>query len=212
MSRAKGKVEEEQPAAPAWVRPSKDGILESAERVFARNGYGETSLRQLMAEAGVSTTAFYARFPSKEAVLVALVQRLLGTLAEEAAVALGEAKSTEEGFAIGVEVLVRSLRPHKIVTKLALTEAVASKEARDALRDAYGTLAGLLAAMIGKAAHKGGAEVDDPEAVAWALVGTLKIQLERWAVFDDLSDAQFGKACKAAADAMLPLMRLKKKR
>ena len=40
-------------------------ILAAAEALFATTGYGEVSLRQLMAAAGVSTTAFYARFDSK---------------------------------------------------------------------------------------------------------------------------------------------------
>ena len=44
-------------AARRTARPSVDRILESAEDVFAKLGYGEVSLRQLMAAAGVSTTA-----------------------------------------------------------------------------------------------------------------------------------------------------------
>ncbi len=67
---------------PRTARPSSDRILGAAEKVFARQGYGETSLRQLMAAARVSTTAFYARFDSKEAVLVALVDRLIATSPE----------------------------------------------------------------------------------------------------------------------------------
>ena len=51
-------------------RPSSDGILASAEATFAEHGYGDTSLRQLMAKAGVSTTAFYSRFAGKEVTLV----------------------------------------------------------------------------------------------------------------------------------------------
>ncbi len=194
----------------AWVRPTKDGILESAERVFARNGYGETSLRQLMSEAGVSTTAFYARFPSKEAVLTALVERFLGALAEDAATELSTAKSMEEGFESGVVVLVRSLLPRKVATRLAFTEAVAAKDAHEALRQAYGRLAELLELPIAKLAKKGDADVD-ARTVAWALVGALKIQIERWAVFDELDDDELAAALHATARAMLPLVVGKKR-
>lgn len=188
-----------------YVKPSADAILEAAEGVFARQGYGETSLRDLMAEAGVSTTAFYARFPSKEAVLVAIVERLLGALAEDAAVALAQAPSFDEGFDVGVDVLVKALRPRKVATKLALTEAVASPDAAAALRDAYGRLAELLKAGITGLAKKGGDEVD-ADSVAWALVGAMHVQLMRWAVFEDVSDAKLATTLRATARAMLPLV------
>src|SRR5688572_28375731 len=89
-------------AAAQSSKPSVDGILEAAERVFSRHGYGETSLRQLIAEAGVSTTAFYARFGSKEEVLDALVGRLLGALYAAATESLASAKGLEDGFDRGV--------------------------------------------------------------------------------------------------------------
>src|SRR5262245_4103001 len=110
------------PADSSW-RPSADKILEAAERVFARHGYGESSLRQLIAEAQVSTTAFYARFDSKDAVLAALIARLLAELHAAATESLGEARTLEEGFEQGVGVLVRVLSGHRTIVRLALTEA-----------------------------------------------------------------------------------------
>ncbi|MBS1120882.1 MAG: Bacterial regulatory protein, tetR family, partial [Deltaproteobacteria bacterium] len=70
------------------TKPSVDKILEAAEKVFAKHGYAVVSLRQLMAAARVSTTAFYARFDSKEAVMAALVTRLLGELYAAAPIVL----------------------------------------------------------------------------------------------------------------------------
>src|SRR3989442_1472508 len=96
-------------ATSPYVKPSADAILDAAERVLTRQGYAGTSLRQLIAEAGVSTTAFYARFDSKEAVLDALVERLLRELHTAAAATLSEARSIEDGFDRGVDVLVAKL-------------------------------------------------------------------------------------------------------
>jgi len=45
------------------LKPSAERILAAAEALFAKHGYAEVSLRQLIAGARLSTTAFYARFP-----------------------------------------------------------------------------------------------------------------------------------------------------
>src|SRR5687767_6208897 len=93
-------------------KPSADGILDAAEKIFAAQGYGETSLRDLMAAAGVSTTAFYARFDSKEAVLDELIRRMVESLSTEFLEATSKAANIEAGFAAAVDVMMTSLVPH----------------------------------------------------------------------------------------------------
>ncbi|HET6582721.1 MAG TPA: helix-turn-helix domain-containing protein, partial [Nannocystaceae bacterium] len=70
------------------ARPSHDAILATAERVFAERGFADTSLRELIAACGCSTTAFYARFATKDAVLEVLLRDLLVDLHDVAAEAL----------------------------------------------------------------------------------------------------------------------------
>src|SRR5688572_29754490 len=130
------------------VRLSADQILSAAERVFARRGYGETSLRQLMAAARVSTTAFYARFESKEAVLVALGERLLGELHRQVGAVLAEARSREEGVNRGADAVVAALSGHQRLVALILGEGLASAGVRAGLARAYRALAELLAAQM----------------------------------------------------------------
>ena len=104
---------------PKRRKPSVDAILGGAERVFARVGYGEASLRQLMAESSVSTTAFYARFDSKEAVLKELVLRLLREIGEQVAETLPGARDLPEGFRVGVDVLCDALVPRRDLVRIA---------------------------------------------------------------------------------------------
>lgn len=122
------------------LRLSSDQILSAAERVFARRGYGETSLRQLMAAARVSTTAFYARFASKEAVLVALVDRLLAELRDSVEEAVGRAGSREEVVERGVDVVVATLARHEKLVALMLGEGLSSPGVRRGLGRAYAAL------------------------------------------------------------------------
>jgi len=188
----------------AGSKPSVDGILEAAERVFARQGYGETSLRQLIAEAGISTTAFYARFDSKEQVLDALVVDLFARLNAAAVAALGGARGIEDGFDRGIDALIATLGARKDLVRLTLTEAASSPRSLATLRASLAYLAQMLAARLARLVERGDVQVDDVEALAWALVGALKIQVLRWAVYGDLDDRGLARALRSTARTVLP--------
>ena len=79
--------------------------------------------------------------------------------------------------------------------------------ARAVLRNAYGLLAGLLAGQIAKLVARGRIDVADGDALAWALVGALTMQVMRWAVFEELRDDQLAEALRATARTMLPRRR-----
>jgi AcrR family transcriptional regulator len=54
---------------------TKDKILDAAERLFGEQGYAETSLRHIIADAGVNLAAIHYHFGSKEELLLHLVRR-----------------------------------------------------------------------------------------------------------------------------------------
>jgi AcrR family transcriptional regulator len=190
------------PARTRIRRPDAGRILDSATREFARRGYGDTSLRQLMASARVSTTAFYARFGSKEDVLRALVQRLLGEIDERARRELALATSVDDGFRRGVEALVAVIGPQRDLVRIALTQAAASGEVTEALGERYAALAVLLAAEL---RALGVAEVD-PDALAWSLVGALQMQVLRWAVYGQIETRDLARELLAVAEVHLPAL------
>lgn len=55
-----------------------DRILDAAEKLFADDGFGATSLRSITAEAQVNLAAIHYHFGSKEALVQAVFERLLG--------------------------------------------------------------------------------------------------------------------------------------
>jgi AcrR family transcriptional regulator len=191
-------------SAGPWQRPTSEGILSAAEAVFARRGYARTSLRVLIAEAGVSTTAFYARFASKEAVLEALIAELLAELHQTATRELGKARSLEEGFGRGVDAMVEVLSPRRALARLALTEAASSRVARTTMHGAYRMLARLLASELESLEERGRITGLDADAFGWALVGALQIQVVRWAVYEELDDEGLARSLRATARALLP--------
>jgi AcrR family transcriptional regulator len=188
------------PRTQNW-RPDAGRILDSARREFAHRGYADTSLRQLMAAAGVSTTAFYARFGSKEEVMRALVRRLLGEIDERARRELALAKGLDDGFRRGVEALVAVLGPQRELVRIVLTQAASP----EALGERYAALAALLSAQITSLQGRNGAV--DADAVAWNLVGALQMQVLRWAVYGQLETAELAPALYSVAETHLPALR-----
>lgn len=189
-------------ARPALFTPEE--ILDAAERVFIRQGYGETSLRQLMAAAEVSTTAFYARFDSKEAVLVALVDRMLGNLFRAEAEALTKVRSMEEGIERGADVMAETLGPHRRLVAIALTEALSSNEVKKTVQRAYAALVKLLASQLEAAARGRDITLPDPQTLSWAFVGALHIQVLRWSVFEEVGKNDLAAALRAVARTQMP--------
>jgi len=57
-------------------------ILDAARRCFLRDGFHETSMQDLFAEAGVSSGAFYGYFPSKDDVILAIAEENLRDVSE----------------------------------------------------------------------------------------------------------------------------------
>ncbi len=188
-------------------RPDASRILDSAGRELARRGYADTSLRQLMAASGVSTTAFYARFSSKEDVLHALVRRLLDELDARAREELARATSLEDGFRRGVEVLASVLGPQQKLVALVLGQAAGSADVNAALGARYEALASLLAAQI----ESLGRSATEAEAIAWSLGGALHMQILRWAVFDQIDAKELVPALHAVAETHLPALRARTK-
>ena len=54
---------------------TKERILDTAERLFSEHGYAATSLRSIIASAGVNLAAVHYHFHSKEALLEAVILR-----------------------------------------------------------------------------------------------------------------------------------------
>ncbi len=192
------------PAARRAFKPSSDGILEAAEMAFARHGYSDISLRQLIAASRVSTTAFYARFESKEAVLAALTSRLFRDLHADAPTVLDRVRDLETGIDHGVELLCERFEPRKALVRVILSEAGSSPAAVQARRASYGLLATFLAMRFAALADKKRITVTDPNALAWALIGALEIHVVRWAVFDEIDIDVLRAQLRLAARAILP--------
>ena len=72
---------------------TRERILDVAERLFANTGFASTSLRDITAEAGVNLAAVNYHFGSKEALLVAILERRIRPVNDRRLALLDELES-----------------------------------------------------------------------------------------------------------------------
>lgn len=80
---------------------TRERLLTAARNLFVRQGFGAAPIRDIAEEAGYSQGAFYSNFETKEAVLLALLQRHMEEEAEQLS------KVLEPSGDRGEEVLLR---------------------------------------------------------------------------------------------------------
>ena len=105
--------------------------------MFLRNGFAATSIESISAKAGVSKRTLYARFPDKDAVFLAVVQRLIGTWLTGFDAAMEGAPSLETALlTAGRHMLAVAMTPSALALyRLVVAEAGRFPDLAVALRD-----------------------------------------------------------------------------
>jgi AcrR family transcriptional regulator len=122
-------------------RPSGDdrerAILTTAEQLLAERPYAEVSVDELARGAGISRPTFYFYFPSKEAVLLALLDAVVAEARMRRDTALRHpATDPEQRWRQVIASIAEPFRSHRAVT-LATAEARASSPA---VRELWGAV------------------------------------------------------------------------
>lgn len=87
---------------PSPHQDTKSAILEAAIRLMRRQGFEQTSLREISEEVGITKASLYYHFPSKVALLEAILDPVFGEFREVAAHLSGLTRDRA-----GVEMLMR---------------------------------------------------------------------------------------------------------
>jgi TetR/AcrR family transcriptional regulator, transcriptional repressor for nem operon len=69
--------DEAMPYAPKQKRDTREKILESARRLFNREGYSGVSIEEIMSDAGLTHGGFYRHFTGKDELYAAAVRQFL---------------------------------------------------------------------------------------------------------------------------------------
>lgn len=87
---------------------TKDKILDTAERLFATNGFAATSLRAIIKEAGVNTASVHYHFGSKEGLIEAVMRRRAEPVNSERLGRLDDLEARHPDGAIPLEAIIEA--------------------------------------------------------------------------------------------------------
>lgn len=101
-----------------------DLILDAAERLFARQGFAATTIKQIGKEAAVNPALLYYYYDSKETLYRAMLQRILGQLLSRGADAIERANTHADRIRAFVRAQARLLAEHPHFPQLLVRELV----------------------------------------------------------------------------------------
>lgn len=102
----------------------RDTILDAAQKVFAEKGYDGASIRDIAARAGVSLSALYYYFPSKQETLAAMLTASYDRFVRDTATVVSEAgDDAGRQFDALIRYLIRYRIEDQSSSKVMLTES-----------------------------------------------------------------------------------------
>ena len=133
---------------------SEAGLIEAAGALFREKGYAATTVRDIAAAAGILPGSLHYRFPTKESLLIALMERGITTaidaVSQSIASSHGPRHRIEAAIAAHLKLLLRDddavyvlLYEHRALCGAAREEVVRLRDRYDALWD------GLLYSALG---------------------------------------------------------------
>jgi AcrR family transcriptional regulator len=152
-------------------------ILSVAREVFSKRGYHQTTIDDIVAQAGVARGTFYLYFEDKRAVFSDLVDRFAGQLSMAIVriVTDDAARSVTEQVRENIRAIIATCLADRAMTKILFTDAVGVDPAFDRkLQTFYDTVVQLLTESLKDGQALGIVADGEPRVLAYLTIGALK--------------------------------------
>lgn len=167
---------------------TKERILDAALELFAQNGYAGTNMRDLAQSVGLTKSALYKHYQSKEDIWDSLLDQVAAHYSEgfqRTARALEQVESFDELAELALHMFDFTAHDEKIILarKILLTEQFRNERARSLATEYFlDQMERLFEGAFETMMHRGLMKKDDPSILAFAFVapvGALVHQLDR---------------------------------
>jgi AcrR family transcriptional regulator len=177
-------------------------ILDAARRCFAANGFHNTSMQDVLKEAGLSAGAVYRYFPSKDALISAAAEEALALIAGAFAEVMEQQPppAPDELFTSIIRTLEKLEGPQHAgrIAIQAWAEALRSEEMAARLRPNVQQARRTLAALVARYQESGDITADaDPLEVAAVLLSVIPGFLVQHVVIGDTEADAFVRGLRA---------------
>src|ERR1700730_3872804 len=161
-------------------------ILDAAVRVFSNKGYHGTLVDEIASEAGTSKGGVYFHFPNKQAIFLALLDRLSAMLRERIDAAVASQGDPIARADAALEGVLTTFAGHRRLARLFMVEALgAGPEFSVRMIQIRATFADLIRAQLDDAVAVGAIPPLDTATVATAWFGAVNELVTHWALAVD---------------------------
>jgi TetR/AcrR family transcriptional regulator, mexJK operon transcriptional repressor len=185
-------------------------LLDVAAEIFIAEGFSAASTNEIARRANCSKSTFYSRFPSKEDLFLAVIERRMTKIFRQVAGSLPEEPPMEEALRQFGAALVKFALSKEQVTLVRVISMEAAKFPELGKRFyELGPKRGeeVLAAYLSKHQRKGRLSVEDPRQMAQHFISLITGGPVRWFVFgfvpSPLSKSRLQKHLNSAIQAFL---------
>jgi AcrR family transcriptional regulator len=168
-------------------------ILEEAAGVFSRHGYRATSVDDIAEASATSKGGVYFHFPNKEAIFLALLERMTALLHDRMERAMAEAVGPTAKLDAALRTMLHTFGAHRTLARLFLIDAMgAQREFSVRILEIQGEFTQLIERQLQVAIAEGALPPVDTEITSVAWFGALLQVVTRWLLVGrpaDLDDA-----------------------
>ena len=160
-------------------------ILDAATSVFAAKGYHGTLVDDIAEQADTSKGGVYFHFPNKQAIFLALVDRLAKVLQDRVEVAVSTSDDPVERAERALRVVLDTFGSHRRLARLFLVEALgAGPEFNARMLEIRASFATMIRRQLDEAVSIGAIPPLDTATTASAWFGAVNEVVMQWAVSD----------------------------
>jgi TetR/AcrR family transcriptional regulator, fatty acid metabolism regulator protein len=161
-------------------------ILDAATRVFATKGYHGTLVDEIASEAETSKGGVYFHFPNKQAIFLALFDRLTAMLRERIEAAVAAQADPVARAEAALKVVLFTFAGHRRLARLFMVEALGSgPEFNARMIQIRAAFADLIRAHLDDAVAVGAIPALDTATAATAWFGAVNEVITHWAVSEE---------------------------
>ena len=161
-------------------------ILDAAADVFSAKGYHGTLVDEIAAEAETSKGGVYFHFPNKQAIFLALLDRLADILRERVEAAVASRGDPIARVEAALEVVLETFGSHRRLTRLFMVEALgAGPEFNARMIGVRAAFADLIRGHLDEAVAMGAIPPLDTATAATAWFGAVNEVVTHWALAEE---------------------------
>ncbi|MGI8916405.1 MAG: TetR family transcriptional regulator [Chloroflexota bacterium] len=166
-------------------------ILEAAALTFSRHGYRATSVDAIAEASETSKGGIYFHFPNKEAIFLALLERMAALLHERMERAMAEAVGPTAKLDAALLTMLHTFGAHRTLARLFLVDALgANREFSARILAIQAEFMALIERQLQEAIAEGTLPAVDTEITSVAWFGALLQVVTRWLLVGKPADLQ----------------------